>query len=342
MLKIRTDILESINDAAHASDLFRYLQGAIALEHALIPAYLQALYSIKYGTNGTAAALIRSIVVEEMLHMTIAANVLNAIGGEPLINDRNFVLDYPSPLPMSVHGGLAIGLAPLSKGLLQYVFMEVEIPEDLSKHSADDGGYVTIGQFYRAIIDKLRLLDKSGDDVIVGDPARQVVDETWFPREQLFEIRDVADAVRSIEIILRQGEGTDKNPTKTGGQPPHYYRFAEIFYGRRLLPDSTAARKYSFSGAPVPFDPAGIWDLEIDPKVENYAAGGTARAYAERFNRVYTNLLISLHQTFNGQPRHLRRAIGAMYELRLAASALIEIRLPGSGKQAAPSFQYTV
>jgi hypothetical protein len=44
--------------------------------------------------------------------------------------------------------------------------------------------------------------------------------------------------------------------------------------------------------------------------------------------------------TFDGQPQHLAQAIGGVYELRLAAEAMIEIRDDASGKQAAPTFEY--
>lgn len=167
-----------------------------------------------------------------------------------------------------------------------------------------------------------------------------MVSNTWFAPAQLFAIGNVESAVRGLDVIVRQGEGTSDDPLDADGAPAHYYRFAEIYYGRRLVPDPAANEKYSYSGAPIPFDTAGIWDMLADPKVANYPEGSAARAYAERFNGIYTDLLNSLHVTFNGQPRHLSKAIGAMYELRLAAEALIEIRDAKSGKQAAPTFEY--
>jgi hypothetical protein len=344
LLKIRSDIIESVRQAKGAGDLHRYLQGAIELEHSTIPPYLQALYSIKHDKNTIVANLIRSIVIEEMLHMTIAANVLNAIGGEPAINQPSFVPSYPGPLPMNVHGGLTVGLAPLSKALIHDVFMEIEMPEHpknfpLKTIELAGETFGTIGLFYAAVIDKLKEL---GDDAFTGKPGRQMVDNTWFPPTQLFPIRDADSAVRGLNIIVQQGEGTSDDPLKADGQPAHYYRFAEIFYGRRLVPDPTVEEKYSYSGAPIPFDPTGIWDMVINPKVESYSAGSTARAYAERFNGIYTNLLNSLHLTFNGGPRHLSAALGGMYELRLAAQALIEIRDAATGKQAAPSFEFAM
>jgi hypothetical protein len=344
MLKIRSDIIDSVRQAKSAGDLHAYLQGAIELEHSTIPPYLQALYSIKHDKNTIVANLIRSIVIEEMLHMTIAANVLNAIGGEPAINKPSFVPTYPGPLPMNVHGGLTVGLVPLSKTLIHDVFMEIEMPEHpknfpVKTLALTDETFGTIALFYAAVIDKLKEL---GDEAFIGRPERQVVDNTWFPPTQLFPVRDVESAVRGLNIIVQQGEGTSDDPLQADGQPAHYYRFAEIFYGRRLVPDPMVEEKYSYSGAPIPFDPTGIWDMVINPKVENYSAGSTARAYAERFNGIYTNLLNSLHLMFNRDPRHFSAAVGNMYELRLAAEALIEFRDPATGKQAAPSFEYAM
>jgi hypothetical protein len=344
MLRIRSEIVEAIQAAKEAADIHDGLQGAIELEHSTIPPYLQALYSIKHDRNTIVADLIRSIVIEEMLHMTIAANVLNAIGGAPVINKPGFVPDYPARLPMSVREGLQVGLAPLSKALIHDVFMEIEMPEQPTDFPdrammAEEAGYATIGVFCAAIIAKLKEL---GDRIFTGNPARQVVDDTWFPPAQLFPIHDVASAVRGIEIIVRQGEGTSDDPLAADGAPAHYYRFAEIYHGKRLVPDPSVEEKFSYSGAPIPFDAAGIWDMVTNPKVASYPADGAARAYAERFNGIYTNLLNSLHATFNGAPRHFARAIGGMYELRLAAEALIEIRDETSGKQAAPTFEYAL
>ncbi|MBI4473414.1 MAG: hypothetical protein HY646_12155, partial [Acidobacteria bacterium] len=65
------------------ASLRRHLQIAIELEAATIPPYLCALYSTPDGQNRHASGIIRSVVVEEMLHIALAANVLNAIGGHP-------------------------------------------------------------------------------------------------------------------------------------------------------------------------------------------------------------------------------------------------------------------
>ena len=345
MLRIRGDILQSVKAASGPEDLYAHLQAAIELEHATIPAYLAALYSLKRGQNLAIAALVRSIVVEEMLHMTIAANVLNALGGAPAINTPDFIPQYPRPLPMNVDDGLQVGLAPLSPSLVHDVFMAIETPETpqhfpvKAQALAAAAGYATIGLFYAALIDKITQL---GDGAFGGDPARQVVDNTWFPAGQLFAITDVACAAKGLRLIIDQGEGTKGDSLEPGGSPAHYYRFAEIYYGRRLIPDAAAPEKYSYSGAPIPCDPAGVWDEVINPKLSRYKAGSAAAVYAERFNQIYGNLLNGLHLTFNGAPDHLRQAIGGMYELRLAADALIRMPDEVTGKQAAPTFEYAL
>src|SRR5271155_84563 len=75
-----------------------YLNKAMQLEHATIPPYLTALYSIHPGTNSDAAHILRVVAVEEMLHLTLAANVLNAVGGKPNLSAKGFVPSYPTYL----------------------------------------------------------------------------------------------------------------------------------------------------------------------------------------------------------------------------------------------------
>jgi hypothetical protein len=190
--------------------------------------------------------------------------------------------------------------------------------------------------FYAAIVDKLKEL---GDKIVIRNPSRQVASNPWFPPAQLFAIGNVESAVRGLDIIVRQDEGTSDNPLDADDAPAHYDRFAEIYYGRRLVPDPTVKEKYSYSGAPLPFGTAGIWDGGRSEGCK-LSRRKCPRAYAERFNGIYTDLLNNLHVTFNGQPQQLSKAIGAMYELRLAAEALIEVRDARSGKQAAPTFEY--
>src|ERR1700685_2595513 len=80
-------------------ELHQHLYVAMQLEHATIPPYLLALYTIHPDTNPDATRILRTVVVEEMLHLTLAANIFNAVGGEPNLTAPNFVPKYPAPLP---------------------------------------------------------------------------------------------------------------------------------------------------------------------------------------------------------------------------------------------------
>ena len=60
------------------------LQSAVELEHATLPLYLSTMFSLEV-QNYTTYNLIRSVVMEEMVHMAISCNVLSALGGKPSI-----------------------------------------------------------------------------------------------------------------------------------------------------------------------------------------------------------------------------------------------------------------
>src|SRR5258705_12178811 len=79
--------------------LREHLQWAIELEHSTIPPYLCALYSIEQDHNLEAVEVISSVLVEEMLHTTLAANLLNAVGGQPQLDNQKMLPGYPRPLP---------------------------------------------------------------------------------------------------------------------------------------------------------------------------------------------------------------------------------------------------
>ena len=72
-------------------DLHEHLQWAIELEHATIPPYLCALYSIKDGSNIESVEVIQSVFIEEMLHMALVANIMIATGGSPKLDYPEFI-----------------------------------------------------------------------------------------------------------------------------------------------------------------------------------------------------------------------------------------------------------
>ena len=315
------------------------LQAAIRLEHGTVPTYLYTLYSIKNGYNRAAQQIIRSVVMEEMLHMTVACNLLNAIGGSPVIADPGFPMQYPGSLPGGVQNGLQVNLAPLSLDHIGEVFMGIEQPEDpLNFPTGVQNPPKTIGMYYEGICNQLQ------ESFFTGDPARQVV-VNWWPSTELFPVTDLASAKRAIGIIVEQGEGTTETPEDQAAEYAHYYRFAEIFHGNRLIknpnatPSTPPDERFLYGGDPVPLDPTGVQQLLINPKAGLYPADSPAAVANDAFNATYTTLLRSLQVVFTGQPQRLGSAIGIMESLKEQALTLTGISV-GLGLFAGPTFEW--
>jgi hypothetical protein len=327
VIEIERSYLDAVRAASTPRDLHRSLQSAIVLELATIPPYLTAYFSLKPGENDDVADLVRSVVIEEMLHLTIAANVLNAVGGRPVIDSRDSVLDYPSPLPMGTAGGLIVHIGPMSLRQNE-MFMRIEQPEDpIAERPGKD--VVTIGDFYAAIIDKI----KDFGEPAFATPSAPQVTAPWFGSGQLFAVTDVASATRALGVVVEQGEGTTSSPEDGDGEGElaHYYRFAEIEHGRRLVPDPRAKEGYSYSGDPVVFSPSGVHPMITDPKTGFYPPGTTAGRLTEQFGRTFRHLLVALQKTFTGRPSALDAAMGVMYDLRLQVIAMTTTPDPRPG-----------
>jgi hypothetical protein len=323
MLYLKAQTIETLADVQAA------LGNAIQLELSTIPPYLTALYSIDPSntTNSEIAALIRSIAIEEMLHMAIACNVLNAVGGTPAINVAGFPPTYPGQLPMDIGtqpGGppFIVSLQKFSTDAVTGTFMVIEEPEDplvFKTTAAAVPDFQTIGEFYSAVSTAIGNL---GPSIFTGNPALQVTG--WFDSDELFPVTSVATAQQAIGIIMQQGEGTTTSPLDEEGELAHYYKFAEIAKGFQLVPDATAPNGYSYTGAPIPFDPAGVFPMVTNPAQVLLPAGSMVAQMADQFDSTYTSLLNALNGTFNGAPENLNVAMGLMYSLRVQAQDLMQ------------------
>lgn len=343
MIELQRSYLSAILDATTATDLHQSVQNSIALEFATIPPYLTAMMSLKTDANREIWAILHSVAVDEMLHMLINCNLLVALGGTPVVDDPAMVPSYPGPLPMAIHTGLIVGCEPFSRPLVRDTFMQIERPEvELQFPSAvEAAGFATIGLYYEALKAKIREL---GNGAFRGDGSGQLVNDDWFPPERLFAIVDVETALRAIDLIVREGEGTTISPEGEAGVIAHFYRFEQIVEGHLLVRDQTVPQGYSFTGAEVPFDPDGVWPISSNQKLRDLdpdsQAGGRARQFAQGF----TNLLKALHQTFNGEPGEFDTAMGLMFEMNatgetLCATDAVYAGNP-TGRKAGPTFEY--
>ena len=341
MIKLDKSYVRGVQAATSPAQLHYYLQKAVELEHSTIPPYLTALFSLKPGFNVEIGQLIQSIVRQEMLHMTISANILIAIGGHPQINTHCFIPSYPGNLPMQIGGAdFIVGIEAFSKPLVENIFMMIEEPEDPIPvrrllEAEEEPEYATIGQFYEAL--KLKICEL-GDGIFTVGKERQVL--SWFPPDQLFPVIDVKSAQSAIDIIVIQGEGTRTKPFESPGDPAHYYKFAEIAAGRQLI--ALPEGGYAYAGEPIPFDPKGVYPLRANCKIADFEPGTQARTRIEQFAYSYSSLLNALHNCFNGNPGNIDTAIGLMYSLKIEAVALMQTMDPNGGVlTVGPSYEYT-
>lgn len=223
------------------------LQSAIKLEFATLPPYLCALWSIKDESAPTYLSIRQHIAEEEMLHMGLTCNLLTAIGGVPIMNTPETVPNYPTnQLPGGIPLDNTLILRALSKDALK-VFLEIEYPEFGPIARAVDETFPTIGDFYDAIQDAF-------------DTIKPSISETnqLGGFLGLFKIISLDTVKRAIDLIKIQGEGTVKSPEEQMGDLAHYYRFGEIYYGKKLRKDEETG-EWKFNGATVPFP--DVWPM---------------------------------------------------------------------------------
>jgi hypothetical protein len=322
-------------------------QTAIELEHSTIPPYLCALYSIKEGTNQAASAIIRSVVVEEMLHMILAANILNAIGGKPKINAKNFIPAYPGSLPDS-DNSFIIDLAKFSRETIE-VFLKIEKPAHTKAHPKAKG-YHTIGQFYEALMIGLEYVnDNTPGGIFVKDAEqqkKQITPEHYYGSGgMIVPVYTIKEARMAIEEIVGQGEGIDDtiddSDEKLFGQGieyAHYFRFNEVLQEQMYCEKDTP--KSGPTGEKIVVEWDAVHNMKTNPKMKDYKDQPELYEKARSFNQTYTSLLNNIHEACNGDPGQLMKGVGLMYQLKYKALELMNIPLADDGTMAGPTFEY--
>jgi hypothetical protein len=318
----------------------------VELEHATIPPYLCALYSIREGTNQTAAQIIRSVVMEEMLHMVLASNVLNAIKGRVSMKHRDFVPVYPLKL-RPIDDKVVVNLDPFSPTAIE-TFVRIERP---SKPQRQPIGcdcieqFSTIGQFYEAIELGLIELSKRGN-LFVGDRSWQITSDHYYGGGgKLTTVTDLDSALKALREIVGQGEGVHHTiwdgDDEFGGEvaeAAHYFRFKEILAGRRYQAGDKPSSEPSGEFFDVRWD--AVYPMRKNPKMADYPAGTELREKAASFNRTYMSLLNELHLATNGNPERLMASVPIMYQLKYQATELMKIPTLKGDETAGPTFEY--
>ncbi|GAA3194799.1 ferritin-like protein [Dactylosporangium siamense] len=338
-------------------DLIAYLDAAMALEHATIPPYLTAYYSIDSTTNSDAAHIIRVVAVEEMLHLTLAANVLNAVGGQPDLTREGFVPRYPARLPDG-EDDFFVDLRSFSPAAID-TFCQIERPGKApaagsrlvrtdpgktmlaASPTVDGMHFFSIGEFYAEIIAGLERLAKADPGLFRGDPARQVGPEYFYSGGGTIKpVHDLDTARDALQFIADQGEGSDSGLYDADGELAHYYRFRQLQLGHYYQPGDHSERP---SGPPLSVDWDTVFQVKTSARLADYPPDSELRAVAEAFNADYGRFLALLTRAFNGEPPLLQEAVWHMFRLRDGFNRLMRNPLPGSGGlNAAPTFEVPV
>ena len=368
-----TDSLKLITTV---EELHYYLIQGMMIEHATLPPYLTALYSLKPGSNLEAFHIIRSVAVEEMLHLTLAANVFNAVGGniEGVLTNPDFVPTYPTYLPTGADD-FDVSVSKFSPETIK-TFLNIErskeVPEDtplvesrakqeLRKRFLNILGYdetysySTIGLFYTEVIRGLKALDKEykeqGKNLFIGDPRKQITREYYYDGAgDIVKVTDLDSAIKALYVIQTQGEGSGSETIYDSEKELcHYYRFQELDLGQHYVLDKDDPRN-----SDKPNEPTGDtfnvdWDA-VYPTMEN-ATLGKLRQYCEpdselyihavEFQKAYSDFLGQIEYSFNGHPEELLPAVGGMFRLKELANSLIRNPIPGlDGVNAAPIYKF--
>ena len=343
-------------------ELKHHLYAALQLEHATIPAYLTALYSIHPGTNTAAVHVLRAVVVEEMLHLTLAANLLNAIGGTPDLTRADFVPEYPAFLPDG-ETDIEVGLERFSKHAIA-TFLKIERPGHAGgkkprtiqrKKRGGKGGlhasgatakseehFYSIGEFYEEISESLVTLGeekaRKGEQLFIGDPAKQVTPEYYYSGGgDVIPVTDLPSAQLAIRLISEQGEGIGKAIFDFEGELSHYYRFEQLTLGRYYQKGDKAGHP---SGRPVDVDWHAVYPIKANTRTADFPEGSELRAAAVQFNRTYAEFLALLTRAYSGQPQLLIAAVGDMFRIKGLFLQLMRNPIDEKGKlHAAPPFE---
>jgi hypothetical protein len=307
------------------ADLRAHLVLATRIELSTIPPYLYAMYSIQ-DQGSEAARLIASVVVEEMLHVCLTANLLTAIGGQPDFSP-SAMPRYPCVLPHH-RPPLRLELRRCTPALVRETFMVIEQPRPPGAPSEDDE-YETLGQFYGALEMAIGDLDSRLDLFADHRPDLQVADHAFYRPVEfdaddsggLVLVHDLDSAMEALEIIVHQGEGVTESryADPDHRELTHYYKFEQISSGVSAI--------------------GPTWPTISNPTQE--ALPIELRPVSALFDAVYGLVYVTLGNLYAGRSDQ-GSLIGRLYALMVSGLRPIArylVRQPvGPDRTAGPSF----
>jgi hypothetical protein len=301
------------------------LQAAIQLELATLPPYLSAMFSI--ADQGSAVyTLINKIVFNEMSHFGLVCNLLNATGAQPAIVQGYRGTVYPGPLPGGVKPKCDNAFFPCDPDFevilgftnlksFARMCMQIEYPEDPVTGPAALAlaeTFPSIGEFYKAIEDAFTIHTAELPYSTTKQMAKANMD--------VFLVDSLANALKAIDLIRGEGEGSSKNPF-FNGELSHFYAFGEVFHGATYVFDPVT-QTGDWTGAAIP--PVAIAPMSPIPLGGYSNPSASAITALSTCDQNFTDMLVALDDAWaTGNAASLGTAIGSMSDLGDSARALL-------------------
>lgn len=272
------------------------LQKALIIEFFTIPPYLTALYSIKDKTS-QAYQTFRSVVLEEMLHLNLACNLMNSVGGIPKLVGE--IWDYPNSMPYQVAGGVYVQLMAASPELMLQTFMTIERPAPLDT-TVDDDNSQTIGQFYEAL---KKEFEKLPPDFKYQTELQRTNLYFGSGGGKAILVENLDTAKEAINQIMQQGEGAvppnrEYQPDQPWGTYNYYGLRSDETYGPILGTPFDLSHFFKFKDLADGTIPIGeTYPMLPNPSPEKFQNQWAIRL-AEVFNDCYGLLVRALQETF--------------------------------------------
>lgn len=283
---------------------------AATLEHMIMCEYLFTSFSLKRNVSEGVTPeqldsirkwdrVICGVAEQEMLHLSLANNLLTSIGGSPYFGRPNF--PYGSRyFPSNVR----LVLLPLNETSLRH-FLFLERPEAMAIEdvpgfqtvlAAPVGGkivpegqeFATVGQLYRGIEEGFRFLAEAyGEKQLFIGNAHDQATEEYYGWKELTAVTDLASAQRAINEIITEGEGA-----RGDWKEAHFGKFLgildEFMEMKRKDPGFDPARPTLAAFVRPPSD------VESPELIDDELTG----AIADLFNASYEVLLQVLNRFF--------------------------------------------
>ncbi|MFI9587839.1 ferritin-like protein [Streptomyces sp. NPDC052236] len=350
-------------------ELHEYLYKGLQLEHATLPPYLTALYSLHPGKNSDAWHVIRVVAVEEMLHLTLVANVMNAVGGTPDLTKPNFVPNYPTRLPCGPDY-FKVHLRPFSHEALD-TFLKIEKPAqaDTEEDRFVPTDWTALGLTSDGAApppEELAELEESGTilGLVPGEPTKRFLSIGEFYEEIIRGINHLEDQARKAGKTIFTGDPARQvtpeyfysgggDVIKVTGRDTAVAALTlvaeqgEGLHGGIFDSQDEIAHYYRFqqldkgryyqkgdkpgepSGPDLNVDWGAVYPVKPDIKLADLAGDPEVLAAAKEFNQSYVTFLTSINLAYNGQPDLLLKAVWEMFRIRDSMNRLVRNPLTG-------------